>query len=134
MTTSTTITFTEVEKMSNTELKKEIKKLKTRVGLLEEYDTLKQRLCVLERELDINQNPYTVYPIITTNTFTSCTHEYPNPWHGTVPPSCIRCGKQAPSNQVMCTTVDSFTISGIDFSAPDIQVHDSTYQPESELK
>jgi hypothetical protein len=24
-----------------------------------------------------------------------CQHEYPNPWHGTIPPPCMKCGKIA---------------------------------------
>ena len=37
-----------------------------------------------------NINP--MNPIIIT-----CQHEYPNPWLGTVPPSCLKCGQQAQS-------------------------------------
>ena len=26
-----------------------------------------------------------------------CQHEYPNPWHGIIPPTCRKCGKSAPT-------------------------------------
>lgn len=25
----------------------------------------------------------------------ACSHEYPNPWFGTIPPSCSKCGQKA---------------------------------------
>jgi len=24
-----------------------------------------------------------------------CQHDFPSPWHGTIPPSCMKCGQQA---------------------------------------
>lgn len=37
--------------------------------------------------------PVDIQPFIITNpAIQPCTHEYPNPWMGTVPPSCKKCG------------------------------------------
>jgi hypothetical protein len=36
-----------------------------------------------------------------------CVHEYPNPWMATIPPSCKKCGKQAPTWTVTCSTLSS---------------------------
>lgn len=34
-------------------------------------------------------------------------HTYPNPWFGTVPPSCTRCGKQGTTYTVTCSDSSS---------------------------
>lgn len=67
-------------------------------------DILREQVYEMEKLLDIknrriseleNNNsiigttPY-IYP-----TVDLCQHHYPNPWYGTVPPNCLRCGKQS---------------------------------------
>lgn len=38
-------------------------------------------------------------------------HEYPNPWNGTVPPFCKKCGQQAPDFGPTWTTSYTFNPS-----------------------
>lgn len=44
---------------------------------------------ILERIIELQQ-PTISQPYILTNI---CEHEYPNPWFGTIPPSCKKCGQ-----------------------------------------
>ncbi len=48
-----------------------------------------------------------------TVTIRECQHEYPNPWHGTAPPPCKKCGE--PAQQTMTwggtySTADTYVI------------------------
>lgn len=59
--------------------------LREQIKELNELIKLKnQRIAELEAVPKINLTPYI------TNI---CNHEYPSVWFGTVPPSCLKCGK-----------------------------------------
>ena len=52
----------------------------------------------LEAKIDEKQDKQQFQYVPTTSdtiTIKWCDHEYPNPWFGTVPPSCKKCGQTA---------------------------------------
>jgi hypothetical protein len=67
-----------------------------------ETDILKEQVDILKKLVETQElliqemrknTPYVSIPSVWT--VDPCQHEYPNPWMGTVPPSCRKCGKQA---------------------------------------
>jgi hypothetical protein len=74
--------------------------------LLEMIRQLEKRVDELERK---NTNTQFIPPmpqvfIPSVWEIDPCVHEYPNPWMATIPPSCKKCGKQAPTWTVTCST------------------------------
>jgi hypothetical protein len=72
----------------------------------------------LEKRVDeLEKRPYITYPqpeIFIPTVFGPidvCTdggyHDYHSPWWGVTPPPCKKCGKQAPSTTITCSTSSS---------------------------
>lgn len=82
---------------------------KSEAKLVDEYvrvlqEVLERRIKDVEKRLDELEK--TKIPNISIpSVFSSpCQHEYPNPWYGTVPPNCIKCGQMKYPLTVTYTT------------------------------
>ena len=74
----------------------EIKALKEQNELLKQFiETQKQ---LIEEIIKHQFAPFVSIPSVW-----QCQHEYPFPWHATIPPNCKKCGQQAPSYTVTCS-------------------------------
>lgn len=77
-----------------------------------EVETLKEQVELLKKMIDVQAQliqemrktvPLPMVSIPSVWTPNPCQHEYPNPWFGTVPPPCKKCGLVAPSYTVTCS-------------------------------
>lgn len=78
--------------------------MKKELQLIKEQNELLKQVIETQKELiqELRKNqPIISIPSVWT---VPCQHEYPTPWYGTVPPHCKKCGQQAPSYTVTCTS------------------------------
>ncbi len=102
-----------IDLILNEPMTKELsEKLLKRIGTIEMEKVGQPKLAPFDPAILRPQNPQpapqiTVPYISTPNiilTPVGCEHQYPNPWFGTVPPACIKCGQQAfPNFIVTCS-------------------------------
>ena len=84
----------------------EVVKIKTKNEQIKE---LQEKVKQLEGELDIAK--HTILYRQLDYKVMECDHVYPNPWMATIPPSCTKCGRQAP-HYGPTWTVTSHTTTG----------------------
>jgi len=76
----------------------ELELLKMQVEALEKLVRLKQEtITELERQLSLRPLFQPLPQISIPSVWQVCQHEYPNPWGGTTPPPCKKCGQSAPN-------------------------------------
>lgn len=76
--------------------------------LLDKVNKMEREIADLKKQFNDNQQNY--YPPLPVFGVDMCNdggiHTYPNPWHSIMPPNCLKCGKQAPSNSITFTNYE----------------------------
>lgn len=69
---------------------------------LQQIIELQKQVIELQKQLANNSSSSNWINLTPLHNVTVCTHEYPSPWYGVIPPACKKCGQLAQTLTVTC--------------------------------